>query len=238
MPINSFNPFSGDSDLRKQILSKEGRLDPDSYTELPDEQYDNTGIEQDLRSIITNAPAIPKSAKTVIHDASALARTEREAKANEIKLAMNEVLTKYNQEYGLDLNLNLDSMSDSLTAIATPEKRRVLELYLSEVMQSIRPILYLNIIQKLWLVIDNVLSPEKLLNSPDFNSADMLLVVDKLIGYITTLNDMFNEIRIKDSDQVLKKLSEDKNDATLDSPESKAAIEEFMKLFKKENLEK
>jgi hypothetical protein len=66
----------------------------------------------------------------------------------------------------------------------------------------------------------------------------MLLVVDKLIGYITTLNDMFNEIKIKDSDQVLKKLSEDKNDTTLDSPESRAAIEEFMKLFKKENLEK
>ena len=94
--INSVNPFSGDSDLRKQILSKEGRLDTSSspFTELPDEQ-DSLG--QDLRNIITNAPVIPKSAKTVIHDASALARTEREAKANEIKLAMNEVLTKYNQ---------------------------------------------------------------------------------------------------------------------------------------------
>ena len=93
--VNSVNPFSGDSDLRRQILSKEGRLGPDSFTEFPDDQSESQG--QDLRSIITNAPVIPKSAKTVIHDASALARTEREAKANEIKLAMNEVLTKYNQ---------------------------------------------------------------------------------------------------------------------------------------------
>ena len=90
------NPFSGDSDLRKQILSKEGKLNQtdDPFVDFQDgEEQEDSG--QSLRSIITNAPAIPKSAKTVIHDASALARTEREAKANEIKLAMNEVLTKY-----------------------------------------------------------------------------------------------------------------------------------------------
>ena len=47
---------------------------------------------------------------------------------------------------------------------------------------------------------------------------------------------MINEnTAIENSDQILKKLAEEKNDDAMNSPESKKAVEEFMSLFMKDS---
>jgi hypothetical protein len=48
-------------------------------------------------------------------------------------MSLNQVMTKYNKEYGLDLNIDFSSMSRTLVAISDPKDRRTLELYLSEI---------------------------------------------------------------------------------------------------------
>ena len=83
---------------------------------------------RDFKNLISSAPVLPKSAKTVIADASLIAKGEREKAEKEMKLAVSEVFTKYNKEYGLNLNINLDNLSESLTLVADPDNRKVLEL--------------------------------------------------------------------------------------------------------------
>ena len=41
--------------------------------------------------------------------------------------------------------------------------------------------------------------------------------------------------QLKDSDKILKKLAEERNDEALNSEDSKKVVEEFMNLFKKDS---
>ena len=67
---------------------------------------------------------------------------------------------------------------------------------------------------------------------------DMFLIVEKLQQYIMNLNDIIETSTIKDSDSILKKMAEEKNDISLNTPESKEVINDFLKLFYKETVEK
>lgn len=229
--IQSVNPFSDDSDLRKQILSKEGRLDSDSGIDFQDQETQT----QDLRSIITAAPRVPKSVSRVIQDASSLAATKRDEKSQELTVALSSMLTDLNKQYGLSLDgIDLNNFSHTLTNIVDPKKRRVLELYLSEISQSIRPILYLHILQRLMLVIDQVLRPENLL-SPEWSSADKVLLIEKLIQEAQAVGDLVDSIKIENSDKILEKLAAENNEGDLNSDENREIVQQFLEMFKNQN---
>ena len=230
--IQSVNPFSGDDELRKQILSREGRLDPDISVDFQDQETQT----QDLRSIITAAPRVPKSVSRVIQDASSLAATKRDEKSQELTVALGNMMTDLNKQYGLSLDgIDLNNFSHTLVNITDPKKRRVLELYLSEISQSIRPVLYLHILQRLMLVIDQVLRPESLLSN-EWSSADKVLLIEKLIQEAQAVGDLVDSIKIEDSDKLLEKLSAEENQADLNSEENREIIQQFIDMFKKENL--
>lgn len=231
--INSVNPFSGDDDLRKQILSREGRLDSGSNNIDFQDQETQT---QDLRSIITAAPKVPKSVSKVIQDASSLAATKRDEKSQELTVALSSMMTDLNKQYGLSLDgIDLNNFSHTLANITDPRKRRVLELYLSEISQSIRPVLYLHILQRLMLVIDQVLRPENLLSN-EWSSADKVLLIEKLIQEAQAVGDLVDSIKIEDSDKILEKLSAEENQSDLNSDENREIIQQFIEAFKKDNL--
>ena len=230
--IQSVNPFSGDDELRKQILSKEGRLDSGSSIDFQDQETQN----QDLRSIITATPKVPKSVSRVIQDASSLAATKRDEKSQELTVALGGMLTDLNKQYGLSLDgIDLNNFSHTLVNITDPRKRRVLELYLSEISQSIRPVLYLHILQRLMLVIDQVLRPENLLSN-EWSSADKVLLIEKLIQEAQAVGDLVDSIKIEDSDKILEKLSAEENQSDLNSDENREIIQQFIEAFKKDNL--
>ena len=233
--IQSVNPFSGDDELRKQILSKEGRLDPgssDNFIDFQDQETQN----QDLRSIITAAPKVPKSVSRVIQDASSLAATKRDEKSQELTVALSSMMTDLNKQYGLSLDgIDLNNFSHTLANITDPRKRRVLELYLSEISQSIRPVLYLHILQRLMLVIDQVLRPENLLSN-EWSSADKVLLIEKLIQEAQAVGDLVDSIKIEDSDKILEKLAAEESQSDLNSDENREIIQQFIEAFKKDNL--
>lgn len=223
--ITSTNPFDND-EIKKQILGNSDEV------EILDDGSDTL----DLRNVISSAPTLPKSAKNVIMDASALARNEKEKSAQEMNLALSEIFTKYNQEYGLDLNLNLGSLSETLINVSSPEKRKVLELYVSEVFKSVKPILLLHMLQRLVILMDYVLKPENLMNTNQLSLPDMFMIVEKIQQWIVSLTDIIDsEAVVSDSEQVLKKLAEEQQNEDLSSEESKKAVEEFMNLFKKDS---
>ena len=75
------NPFSSE-EFRKQILQEEG-LEPVNAEPVGEEE------DFDLKSLIKSAPQIPKSAKNIIMDASALAKNDREKMEQEMNLESN-----------------------------------------------------------------------------------------------------------------------------------------------------
>lgn len=227
--LKSVNPFDNE-DIKQQILKKEGRLEIEEAEVIEDE---NT--PESLKQMITAAPTLPKSAKNIIMDANSMALAEKEQKSEEITQAIEQVFTKYNEEYGLDLSLNIRNLSQTVVDVGDPKKRQILELYLSETFKSIKPILLLNLIQKLMLIIDYTMRPEYLLDPNQFTSADILLIVDKLISYINDLNSLMDDVTIKDSDKLLKKISEEQGDSDMESEDSKNMVRNFMEMFKKDS---
>ena len=229
------NPFS-DPEFKKSILSKEGKKaktssDFDSYEIIqPD-----SDTSENLKKIITSAPVLPKQAKNIILDASAMALNEKEAKAAEMNLALNDVFTQYNKTYGTDLQIDFSNLSNTLVNVSDPKTRQTLELYVSEVFKSIRPVLLLHLISRLSLIIEHVLDPKRMLDSNQLSIPDMFLITEKLMQYIDQLNELYKTTTIENSDQILKKLAEEKNDDAMNSPESKKAVEEFMNLFMRDS---
>ena len=221
----SVNPFS-DPETKKQILEESG-ITP--YTDDDD--------LSDFQNIISSTPVIPKgpgnTVKTIIKDASALLKDNNEAKAQQMSLALSDVMTKYNQEYGLDLHVDFSNVSKTLVACADERNSKILTLFMSKVVRSLRPILILNMISKLALALDVLLSPEKLLNPSELSLTDLFLATDQILNYIQKLESLKDEIMIPNEGLELKRLAEENGLEYKDGDEE--MIETFMSLFKKEN---
>lgn len=227
--MEAINPFA-DPEFKKQIIGNNGGSTDDYELITPD-----YSASSDLQNIISGAPSIPKSKeiKNVILDASALAKNDKEAKAQEISAALNKIFTDYNREYKTDLQIDFGNLSRTLVNVSDPKKRRVLELYLSEVYKSIKPVLILHMIQKLQLAIDYVLDPARLFDSNSLSTADIFIIIEKMMGYIDALNNMQGQVSIEGSDLELRKLADENSGVSvMDSPENRQAYEDFMKLLR------
>jgi hypothetical protein len=228
--MESINPFA-DPEFKKTLMEKEG-LSSESNNDAIEELE-----PEELKTIIQGAPVIPKAAKNMILDASAMSKGVQEQKVREMENSLNQVLSNYNKEFGLDLHLNLTDLSKSLVLVSDDKNRRILELYLSKIYRSIKPILYLHLIQKLSLTIDYVLDPQRLFGNEGLSSADYFIVVEKLIQYIDQLSQLRGEIEISGDSLELKKIAEEDEGIDLSDSDSQRTVEEFMRLFRKENEE-
>lgn len=231
--IQSIDPFN-DPNFKRQLLGENGIEETNISSDFVDEEENTGSISNNLKDIISSAPSIPKSAKNLILDASTLAKNQKEQKVIEMNGALNNVFSNYNKEYGTNLQIDFTNLSKTLVNVSDPETRKTLELYVSEVFRSIRPILLLHLINKLVLAIDYATQPERMFDSNSFTPADTFLIVEKLMLYVDQLQTIYNSTVIKDSDQILKKLSEEKEDVAL-SKESKKAVDEFLAMFKKDS---
>lgn len=158
----SVNPFN-DPEVKKQILDDAG------VTPIDD--------DDSFQEIISSAPVIPggSAIKTIIKDAGAVLKDTQEAKAQQMNLALSDIMTKYNKEYGLDLHVDFGSLSRTLVACADTKQQLILQNYVSKIFRGIRPLILLNMISKLTLALDVLLSPDKLLNPNELSLTDLFL---------------------------------------------------------------
>ena len=221
------NPFS-DPEFRDMLLRKEGIKDNTEFDILIPE---DVTPENEMKSIISNAPSIPaaKGIKRVIHDASSLAKQEKEERSQQMSLALNNLFSQYNEKYGLEVNVCFDDISKSIVALADPKSRRELELYVSNTFEGFKSLIYIKLMSSMSVVIDHMLDPSRLM-SGDFSSADYFLIVEKLMSYIETLERLKSSIVIAGADVELGQMaSQDTGGADKMSDEAK----EFLKMMKK-----
>lgn len=223
------NPF-GDPEVKKTILEESG------YTPKENDTYNEEKEDlSEFQNIISSAPVIPKSGavQRVIKDASAVLKDTQEAKANQLNLALSDVMTKYNQEFGLDLHIDFSSLSRTLINCADSKSQEVLQLYVSKLFRGLRPLIILNCISKLSLALDNILDPNKLLNEQELSLTDRFIAVDQIMSYIQKLEEMKDEILIPNEDLNLKRIAQENNIEY--SEEDEKIVSDFLKLFKKDN---
>lgn len=221
------NPFS-DPEFRDMLLKKEGIKDNTGYDVLIPE---DVTPENEMKNIISNAPSIPgsKGIKRVIHDASSLAKQEKEERSQQMSMALNNLFSQYNEKYGLEVNVCFDDISKSIVALADPKSRRELELYVSNTFEGFKSLIYIKLMSSMSIVIDHMLDPSRLMSS-DFSSADYFLIVEKLMSYIETLERLKSSIVIAGSDIELGQLGAmDVGGADKMSDEAK----EFLKMMKR-----
>jgi hypothetical protein len=221
------NPFS-DPEFRDMLLKKEGIKDNTGYDVLIPE---DVAPENEMKNIISNAPSIPgsKGIKRVIHDASSLAKQEREERSQQMSIALNNLFSQYNEKYGLEVNICFDDISKSIVALADPKSRRELELYVSNTFEGFKSLIYIKLMSSMSVVIDHMLDPSRLM-SGDFSSADYFLIVEKLMSYIETLERLKSSIVVAGADIELGQLGAgDVSGADKMSDEAK----EFLKMMKK-----
>ncbi len=221
------NPFS-DPEFRDMLLKKEGIKDNTGYDVLIPE---DVSPENEMKNIISNAPSIPgsKGIKRVIHDASSLAKQEKEERSQQMSMALNNLFSQYNEKYGLEVNVCFDDISKSIVALADPKSRRELELYVSNTFEGFKSLIYIKLMSSMSIVIDHMLDPSRLMSS-DFSSADYFLIVEKLMSYIETLERLKSSIVIAGSDIELGQLGAmDVGGTDKMSDEAK----EFLKMMKR-----
>lgn len=236
MRMNAVNPFS-DPEFKKQLLEKEkGEAVGNNLSEDYEILQPADDISKEFSAVIGNAPKIPnaKNIKNIILDASAISANQKEQKALELTQKLNQVFTGYNKKYGLDLHVDFSSLSNTLVNVADPKSRHILELYVSEIFKSIRPILILNMISKLCLLVDYLLRPENLFDKSQLSIQDSFIIVEKLLFYLEQLDSLKDSITIQGSDLELKKIAEETGNQELASLEAQKTVQEFLKLFQKE----
>ena len=231
--------FTSDS-FKKQILESEGIQTVSEDSDLNEIQFiesdDSSSDISRYQDIISNTPKIPNGVKNIIQDASILSRNDKEQKAQELNASLNQVMTRYNKEYGLSLNIDFSNMSRTLVAISDPKDRRTLELYLSEIFQSVRPMLILQMISKLSLAIDYVMDPQRIFGG-ELQLSDVWIVCQKILEMIQQLEALKDDIIIKGSELELKKIGQE-NQAANGNNNSLAdteAVKYFMEMFKSDN---
>ena len=224
--MNSFN-FNSD-EFKKQVLESEG-ITPEILE--PEEDP-----HQEFKDIISRSPSMPGSIKNIIKDASLLEKQGNLKKAEEINTSLCEIITDYNKKYGTNLEIDFSDISKTLVNVSDPRKTRVLELYLSNVFQSIRPVIYLHMLSKLAMMVDYVLDPQRLTDGT-LTYSDQFICIEKILNYIQIIESLKDEILIKGADLELRQIGDQEKESLRDglSKGDQEVVDEFMKLFRKDH---
>ena len=89
-------------------------------------------------------------------------------------------------------------------------------------------------ISKLCLIVDRALDISNVFDSSQMTIQDLFIVIEKLLQYIEMLDNLRESVVIKGSDLELKKISEETGNQELASPEAQKTVQEFLKLFQRE----
>lgn len=113
-----------------------------------------------------------------------------------------------NHTYGLDIKFSFDSFTRNLSYMISPKNLKAAECYLSESYSRIRVTLYLMYMNAVTVISSKLLDP-KFLTSNSMPYSDMLIMMRELFTYMQSLDEIYERIKVKDSDVRLRKIAEE-----------------------------
>lgn len=243
---NSSNPFS-DKEFRKQFLKDKGLLKDDKGKAGGcDEDYEvltpedpvgkESGTVINPVNLINTSSRIPASVKNIMHDVSTsrgAGAIDKVQKSKDIKNALNKVFTDYNEAYGLELHVDLDSTANMLAELADPGKFRIFELYVNNAYSRLRSMVYLKMMQSIMLLVDDITNPKNLLGT-ELNLADKWNVLDRMLNLFNQMELVKDSIKIEGAEEELTRIGQDiKGESDEADVRNNANVKEFMEAMLK-----
>jgi len=214
--MDFIDPFKVDSSRYKDLLDSDSPPKYDKFVEVTE-----SGDIFDKNTI--NGLPDPRAfaALKAANDRLKQNDEEREKVAN----MFNNLFSELNNKYGLGIKFDFNSFSNSIQYIIEPVKKRAMEYYLSEAYGRFRVILYQQYLQAIALLSSQILNPQYIL-SDSMTYADKLDIMKQLYEFMRTMNDIYKEVNVPDTDLKLEKLSEDSNSVQTDIDDPK--VRDFM----------
>lgn len=202
------DPFKADTGKFKKLLDEDSKRNDPEYAEIidTDEVLDRGTIK-----------GLPPSAFDAVRRQTEKLNANKAQKA-QVAQMFNQLFTDLNTKYGLNVTLDFDSFSKSLSYVIEPTKKRALEYYLSEAYGRFRVVLYGQYLQAIALLSAQILDPAYLL-SDSMTYDQKLDTMQKLYEFMSTMNEIYKEVNIPDTEMKLEKLSTDmKPTYSMDDP--------------------
>lgn len=219
--MNFTDPFKQDVSRFKSLLAKDSG----------DAEYEE--IDEGAATLLNQGtvkglpPSILKKAKEMMSNSDADQETIEKA-----SVMFGRLFTDLNSRYQLDVSIDFNSFSNSLMNIIEPSKKRIMECYLSEAYGRIRVILYAQYLQAIVALSSQLLDPKYIL-SESMTYDQKLDVMQKLFEFMNTINEIYKDVNIEDTELKLEKISSDnKPQVKLDSPEIQDILDSVFKKIK------
>lgn len=121
-----------------------------------------------------------------------------------------ELHREFNQKYGLDLKFETEDVAKMFKSIISPDRMKIMELYLSESFSRFRIIIYQKLMWGIMQLVQDLTSPAYLSESLETKA----VLLEKLQLYMRNVEDMYKEIHNPHSDEELTRLSENRVNQT------------------------
>jgi hypothetical protein len=202
--------------LKEDSKPKTTKTEDAEFEEIPSSTESNSkNIEDYLDENTSSGMSIMELAGRKQQAERALKRKQ----SDQVSEMFSKLFNDLNQKYGLDVQLDFNSFSKSLNYIIQPKNKKALELYLSEAYGRFRVVLYSQYLNAISLLSAQILNPDYIL-SDSLSYGDKLLIMKQLYEFMQSLNDIYKEVNINDTDQKLTQLADDnKHQTDIDDPD-------------------
>ena len=193
--------FDIDTDKYKNLLKLDG-----DYDKYGGEVVDAEIIEDDHHTkeeVILPAKAI-KDLDKIKGD---LGEPDDGVK-KEVSRVYSELVSSLNKEYNLDVCLDFDSFTNSITNLTSDRSEKAAEYYLSKVYGKVRVVMYQQYLRAISLLASQILDPKYML-SESMTYADKMDMMTRVLDMMGKMNEIYGQVKIPDTESKLKKLSEE-----------------------------
>jgi len=229
------NPFQEDTDYYKDLINADKHKN-DAYTEY--EEITEKDTENAVNAFLSNNTSNGFNSKA-FEAINEVKRRKEITKSNQKQVTdmFTKLFDDLNKKYGLDVHFDYDSLTNSMNYIIEPKNKRALELYLSEAYGRFRVALYTQYLQAIALLSSQILNPEYILSDSMTYDAK-LEVVSKLYTFMQTMNEIYEQVNIPDTDMKLGKISESDNKiVNLADPNIRKFLEDLTTSIKSSNID-
>lgn len=189
--MNFTDPFSSNTDKFRKLIDKDQGVEYADFEEV----LDNGTVK-----------GLPVSKfKELNSHYEDPANKEKKEKAEQM---FNQLFTDLNKKYGLSVTSNFDSFGTAITSIIDPSNKKAMEYYLSEAYGRFRVVLYGKYLKAISMLTDQILDPEYLL-SESMPYEQKLETLQKLYEFMNTMNEIYKEVNIADTEMKLERLASD-----------------------------
>ena len=165
---------------------------------------DKPKSDQDFKSFMDKIDP-PKKIPTVTYSVPSVDLQSVQVSQEAVDSVL-ELHRQYNKKYGIDFGFDTTDVARMFQSIVSPEKKKVMELYLSEAFDRFRLVVYQRLMFGIFQLVQDLTSPAYLSETVETKA----ILLEKLFLYMTNIEEMYARIKNPHAEEELGKLAQDK----------------------------